>query len=815
MYLFSHLATSINVVMLNIKKTNTFSSENYQLRMVMKGSLSIEGNEGKYILQKDDIILLLPNNKYKMEAISENNVLDISIPVNFFQSMIKHGFEVICNSAIGRKNDYLSLQNILTDIVVYYNKDENHLKMCSLVYSLMDCMNEKFLVQKNQGEITKNDLHYADRIGKITSYINTNYPLPLNLQTLADYMFLSPQYLSKFIKQNFGLNFNKYLNNVRMSRALEELKETNHSIITIAFNNGFSSTTSFNKIFKEMYNIPPTAYRQSLINTTPVKEDPEYQVPNLTEDFEQLTSYYQDETNDQDNSVHSYIIDSTQKKEIKFPWLKIINFGLAQNILSHNFRQIFIECQEKLKFEYARFENIFSDKVFSLIPKSSVYNFTNFDDIMNFLVNCNIYPLIELGNKPEKVFYIEGDINYSKKDNSLHGEIVKRANALDALLKHSINRYGIDYVSHWKFELWVPQDENLMLLITPKEYVKGYLAYSNIIKKYLPLVNIGGPGFNASGNIENLIDIMKEFHLKGILPGFISTYLFPYEPSAYSESSNKPAYRILSPDPGRFKKVLSQMKGLIGDLFPTPIPIYVTVFNSNISPEIFVANSSFQAAFICKNVLELLSDADALAYWLFTDISNEYVVSQPNALAGIGLIDSYGIKKPSYFAFELLSKLGNNLVNYGPNYIMTSSHDNKYQILAYNYVHYNKYFCINCRDKIEYQNTYSAFESGEKITLQFDLKSLPPGRYKIRKHILNRSNGSFLDEFIKMLEQGNSTPEELLYMMLNMQIAEVEYYKSICIPRQEIIYANCEDNLSITITLDPHEVNYISISRKL
>lgn len=813
MYLYSHLATSINVAMITIHKSTSLRFEHYQIRMVMKGSISIEGTDQKYILQKDDIILLHPNTTYHMEAISENTILDLSIPVNFFHSMIKHGFEVICNSTIGRKNDYLSLQNILTDIIVYYNKEENHLKMCSLVYSLMDCINDHFLTAKIQDDAKNSDHHYIERIGKITNYINTNYALPLNLQTLADYMYLTPQYLSKFIKQNFGLNFNKYLNKVRMEHALEELEETNHSIITIAFNNGFASTTSFNKVFKEMYNVPPTAYRQSLLTTNIKKEDSEHKNFIQTEDIRQLTTSYEKEIYAEEHHFHNYQIDSSKKIEMKFPWLKIINFGLAQNILSHNFRQIFLECQEKLKFEYARFENIFS--IFSLIPKSSVYNFTSFDDIMNFFVTCNVYPLIELGNKPEKVFYSEKDSVQFQTDDAMHNQVIENGKALDALIKHSINRYGIDYVSHWKYELWVPQDENLNLLITPKEYVKGYITYSNVIKKYLPSVSIGGPGFNVSGNIENLIDIMKEFNRMGITPGFVSTYLFPYEASTYNESNNNSNYRILSTDPDRFKKVLSQIKRLMKEYLLSPAPVYVTVFNSNISPEIFVANSSFQAAFLCKNALELISDVDALAYWLFTDISNEYVVSKPSVLAGIGLIDSYGIKKPSYFAIEFLSRLGDNIVQHGPNYIMTSAHDNKYQILAYNYVHFNKYFCINCRDKIDYQNTYSVFDPGEKITQQFELINLPPGRYKIRKHILNRSNGSFLDEFIKILEQGNSTPEELLYMMLNMQIAEVEYYKHICIPRQEIIYANCEDNLTITITLEPHEVNYISISRKL
>ena len=814
MYLFSHLATTINVSMLNIKKSSYHNPDHYQIYMVIKGSLSIEDNGEKYILKKEDIILLLPCNQYKLEAISENTILELSIPGNFFHSMIKPGCEVICNSSIGRKNDYLALQNILTDIVVYYNKEDNQLKMCSLLYALMDHFNDHFLVSRTNEGSCASESNYSERIDKIANYINVNYPLPLNLQTLADYMFLTPQYLSKFIKQNFGVNFNKYLNKIRMEHAMEELKHTDHSIITIAFNNGFASTTSFNKIFKEFFNVTPTAYRQSYLNKdlVPVSEYTNAKGPALDLLVSDITSA---KTDLRGTTFHRNIVDTTAKHEMKTPWLKIINVGIARNILSHNFHKYMLECQDVLKFEYARFENVFSDKIVSLIPNSSVYNFTNFDDIISFLMQANLYPLIELGSKPEKIFYIQEGLANQKYDESMHGEVLRHANTLEALLKHSINRFGIDYVSRWKFELWYPQNENLDLLIKTSEYIKGFQLYTEVIQKYLPSTKIGGPGFNASGNMENFIQIVQKLNEHKIVPDFISVYLFPYEPNIYNEDTNQSSYRILSPDPSRFKKVLAQIKEVLHGYFPEPVPVYITVFNSNISPETFVANSSFQAAFLCKNAMELISEADALGYYIFTDLSNEYATDQPGILSGVGLIDTYGIKKPSYYAFEFLSKLGNNLIAQGSNYIMTSSHDNKYQLLAYNYVHFNKYFCINCRDKISYQNTYSAFEQGEKSTLQIELTKLPPGRYKIRKHILNRGSGSFLDECMKVLEQGNSTPEELLYMMLNMQINEVDYYKSICIPRQEIYYANCEDSLCLTLNMEPHEVNYISISRKL
>lgn len=811
MYLFSHLATTIHLSMNPLKNKENYLLESYQLLLVMKGSLSVEFQGEKHIMKQNDLILLHPTIVYDFEPITDNTLLQLTLPIHLIQSILGNEHDIVCNSSIGRRNDYAPLIGILTDMVVYYNKEAHHLKMCTLLYSLLDCLNEKFLVEKKSTTIVGQNPYITERIHKITSYIQINYPMPLNLQTLADHMFLTPQYLSKFIKQNFGLNFNNYLNKVRMEHALVELEETTHSIISIAFNNGFASTTSFNKLFKEMYNVPPSTYRNA-IQKEPQRHMHEMAPASIPESIVPLMSDSTGFSQTPKSNSHRYVIDMTKKQEISPPWLKIINLGFAQNILSHNFREIFVDCQAKMNFSYARVENILSDKIFMYIPKTNTYNFTVYDDIMNFLMRCRVYPLIELGNKPEKILFSPENF---EQNLPLIDTALDKANALDALLKHSINRYGAEYVSHWKFELWCPQDDNLNPLITPAQYAKLYLAYSKVLHKYLPDTNIGAPGFNTSGNLENFVQILKELKKEKIVPDFISIYLFSYEPGSYDENTDILAFRILSLDPSRFKRVVSQIKETLAHLFSEPLPIYVTVFNSNILPEIFVANSAFQAAFICKNALDLLPDVAALGYWIFTDISNEYALTQPQAISGIGLLDTYGIKKPSYFAFEFLSRLGNNLIEQGPNCCVTSSYDNKYQILAYNYAHFNKYFCINCRERIEFQDTYSIFEQGETLNMQVDLTHLPPGRYKIRKHILNRSNGSFLDEFIKILELGNSTPEELLYMMLNMQISEVDYYKSISIPRQEISYANCEDHLVLNLSMEPHEVNYFSISRKL
>mgnify|MGYP000535544201 FL=1 len=46
-----------------------------------------------------------------------------------------------------------------------------------------------------------------ERMNEIMSYIMSNYREPITLKGLADRLYLSHTYLSKYIKQNFGMSF--------------------------------------------------------------------------------------------------------------------------------------------------------------------------------------------------------------------------------------------------------------------------------------------------------------------------------------------------------------------------------------------------------------------------------------------------------------------------------------------------------------------------------------------------------------------------------------------------------------------------------
>ena len=91
------------------------------------------------------------------------------------------------------------------------------------------------------------------RIKNIQNYIQANYQSQISLNDLAQRLYLSNAYLSKYIKKNLGMTFIEYLNNVRLFHAVDEILYTEKNITHIALDNGFPTSAAFTKAFRESY----------------------------------------------------------------------------------------------------------------------------------------------------------------------------------------------------------------------------------------------------------------------------------------------------------------------------------------------------------------------------------------------------------------------------------------------------------------------------------------------------------------------------------------------------------------------------------
>lgn len=114
------------------------------------------------------------------------------------------------------------------------------------------------VVEKFEQE--QNASNYA--IYQVEQYIRLHYSEDLTLNTLADLVYLNPNYLSNIFTQVTGGTLNKYIKQIRMEKAQELLLNTNMKVTDISQAVGYPNTSYFCKSFQKLYGTTPERFRQ-------------------------------------------------------------------------------------------------------------------------------------------------------------------------------------------------------------------------------------------------------------------------------------------------------------------------------------------------------------------------------------------------------------------------------------------------------------------------------------------------------------------------------------------------------------------------
>ena len=99
-------------------------------------------------------------------------------------------------------------------------------------------------------------------IRKTLDYINEHYNQNITLNDMAEYNGISPYYLSRLFTKETGKNFVDYVNEVRIKKAKELLREDNYKYYEIAEMVGINDSHYFSKIFKKYTGITPSEYKR-------------------------------------------------------------------------------------------------------------------------------------------------------------------------------------------------------------------------------------------------------------------------------------------------------------------------------------------------------------------------------------------------------------------------------------------------------------------------------------------------------------------------------------------------------------------------
>ncbi|WP_238322920.1 AraC family transcriptional regulator [Gorillibacterium massiliense] len=109
-----------------------------------------------------------------------------------------------------------------------------------------------------QGRVTGGSIAFA-----IMRYIQVNYKNPnLSIKSIADHIFLTPNYLSLQFKKETGQTINEYIIEFRISKAKELLSDRQHKLYEVAAQVGIMDANYFAKTFKKVTGMTPSEFKE-------------------------------------------------------------------------------------------------------------------------------------------------------------------------------------------------------------------------------------------------------------------------------------------------------------------------------------------------------------------------------------------------------------------------------------------------------------------------------------------------------------------------------------------------------------------------
>lgn len=778
--------------------------QSIEIIYVLDGDPEIVIQDKKYQAHPEDIIVINANKEHSYQSREDVLIGYFEIDYRLLGDMLNSSHIFFwCNSILNKNAAYADMRRVMKQIFGQYFEKSGYGKVVlqGMYYQLLQMLLANFMVQNDDRRFDGEKSQDEERISAIVNYINSNYKKKIRLTELSEALYLSVPYLSKYIKKKMGMNFIDYTNNIRLFHAVDDLLYTSNSITSIALENGFANVAAFTELFKKTYSMTPSEYRQQM------KEIPDQNSENSKKNrkklLEKRVSAYLDnqllqgkcEISSIENCI---VLDTQERKRYKKYWKKMINVGRMEDLLRSDMREQILLFRRELGISYVRMWDIFSpNMMMNYSSDKKEYYFGRADSVIDFLIENDIRPYLEMGLKPRQIFRGLNDNIYKKKIRAPMDSVEKYESFLNAFLTHYINRYGLEEVEKWYFEQWCGED--FSQCSWDENFWRVFEIMYRVLKKHSSKIRVGGGGIGiqyGSTNLRRLISIWVEKNFK---PDFISLYCYPY---IRGDEEGTP-YAHQSTDRDFLKNQLEMAGNIINESGFSDVEIHVTEWSSTISNRNNLNDSCYKGAYIIKNVIDCFGKVNVLGYWVGSDIFSEHIDSGKLLFGGCGLVSSKGIKKPAFYAYRFLSHLGEYLLFRGKNSLITTNGNNNYSIVCHNYKHLNYKYYLKMEKELEIDKLYQLFEDNQSGQLNYQFTNVKNGKYKIKTYSVSDESGNIQREWFR-LGNGNAGP---------LSKVEIEYLKRITTPFIQIRTCQVTKNvLNFETKLRPQEIQYIHIS---
>ena len=365
-------------------------------------------------------------------------------------------------------------------------------------------------------------------------------------------------------------------------------------------------------------------------------------------------------------------------------WEETFGSGRAILTLRESYRSDLREVKKVTDFRYVRFHNIFHDEVGVYDEDDHghpIYNFAYVDQIYDGLLSNGVRPFVEISFMPKKLA-LRQDIHpfwyhpivSPPKNYAAWGGLIR------AFARHLVDRYGIDEVAQWYFEVW--NEPNIDFWTgDPKEstYFDLYDHTALALKSVSSRLRVGGPATAAAHWIEPFLKHVAE---KKIPIDFVSTH-------GYADDTVQDLFGTSQDIPmdQRVCRAIQKVHEQIGNSSYPNLPLMWTEWNVPSFGMLHARDMPYVGAALADDIRQCDGMVNMMSFWTFSDVFEENGPKHEPFDGGFGLMALGGIKKPSYSAFALLHLLGEErIAQDAPEVLVTRRKDGTLVIAAWNLV---------------------------------------------------------------------------------------------------------------------------------
>jgi xylan 1,4-beta-xylosidase len=430
---------------------------------------------------------------------------------------------------------------------------------------------------------------------------------------------------------------------------------------------------------------------------------------------------------------------------------QVVGAGRAAEGLRADWLRDLAVVHRECGFKYIRFHGLLQDElgVYSEDRQGRpIFNFQYIDTLYDAILGIGMKPFVELSFMPQAlssgaktVFWWKGNITPPK-------DYDKWQQLIQALVQHWTSRYGAEEVRQWYFEVWNEPNLDIFWSGNQAEYFKLYDVTARAIKSVSPNYRVGGPATAGHAWISETIDFAAK---NRVALDFISTHDYGVKGIGFDEGGQQ--LKLIT-DPDAIIGGVRDVRAQIASSQMPKLPLHYTEWSTSYSPRDPVHDSYISAPYILSKLKGTERYADSMSYWTFTDIFEENGPVPSPFHGGFGLLNFQGLRKPSFYAYQFLNRLGDVELDSGDPDSWACRDTSGAQLLFWNYTppvteESNQKF---------FTRDLPAKDFGP---VRVQVKSLPPGDYQMNVYRVGYQVNDVYTAYLKLGSPANLSREQI------------------------------------------------------